>query len=141
MIGVEITAIIYISCTLRVVLVYISAALRNKRHQQVLSNTYLSCPTAGEQTMPAAAAMGRGIDRGHDAGRVWRARERLSLAREGAVEAENRDTKSRPRAEIYAGRDGGNIPTRFKESLERCFCVFAKIIRIPSGFEELLEML
>ena len=31
----------------------------------------------------------------------------------------------------------GNIPTEFKELLERCFCVFLKIIRIPSGFEEL----
>jgi hypothetical protein len=35
----------------------------------------------------------------------------------------------------------GNIPTEFKELLEMCFCIFLKIIRISSGFEELLEML
>jgi len=35
----------------------------------------------------------------------------------------------------------GNIPTEFKELLERCFYVFLKIIRIPIEFEQLLEML
>ena len=33
-----------------------------------------------------------------------------------------------------------NMPSGFSKLLERCFCVFVKIIRISSGFEELLEM-
>jgi hypothetical protein len=52
---------------------------------------------------------------------------------------------SRAIASSSARGDGvyavGNIPSGFTKLLERCFCVFAKIIRISSGFEELLEIL
>jgi hypothetical protein len=62
------------------------------------------------------------------------------VATENFADTKLRRARIVPRAEAEFTQFG-NIQSEFTKLLEKCFSVFAKILRIPSGFTNLLEML